>query len=202
MSIGDTINNSAELETELRNMRRTYTKLSQKKPTSENIIKTLKINNAEGAKAHEVFSALNLIARDKTIGGDLVPEVLLCYIRNSHNWTVRSACVEALLSINMERGLQLSRIVLTDPNANLEVKLLTATHMVKAGELEGYSVLREGLNSTKPIEKALARDLLELFRKYDGVRIEATGETIDVQKLVGKVNTESDKTQEQKPSTP
>lgn len=183
---GDTVSKEAERERELRDSRNRYVKIAEKEPTRENLLGSIEVQDAKGKTAAEAIAALHLMALDETTDDTLVPEILRCYENNPKNWTIRSTCARTLLNVKKKEGVKLSRVIFSDPKANLETKLLTSIYMIKVRELDGYAVLRNGLLSSKVVEEKLARDLLGLFREFDGVEIPATKEKIDIERLLAE----------------
>lgn len=184
---GDTINAEAQRERERRDARTRYIKIAEKEPTRENLVASIKVEGARGKAAGAAIAALTLMALDDAPDESLVPDILLCYKNNPKNWTVRTNCARALLHVKKDEGVKLARTILADDNANLETKLVTGIYLVKVDELDGYRLLPEGLLSDKTIEERLARDLLELFRKFDGVKVPATSQTVDIEKVLAEV---------------
>lgn len=186
-SPADTVDEKAARESEMREAKNRYKTYSKKEPTRENLVRSIRVRNATGVRAGETIAALTLMALDEAKDEGLVPDILECFETNPDNWTVRATCARALLNIKKERGVELSRVILSDPKADTETKLLVAIYTVEAGELDGYPVLLDGLLSTKTVEVNLALHLVKLFKKFDGFKIPGTEERIDIEQLLAEV---------------
>jgi hypothetical protein len=186
----DTPTAEAARENERAEHRALFLRSSRVEATQESIGEALLLADARGDVATQVNAALNLIAL-----GDPTEKytsyVLLCYIRNPQNWTVRSTCVRALLRNNEAHGVLLARTLISTADAPLEAKLLSATHLLKSGKLDGYSVLRSGLESDSVVERRLAADLANGFKNFNGQTDPNSGQKIDVDQLLSAIESRS-----------
>ena len=180
---GDTLTEKAARESERAQYRALFSKFSRVAPTPENLREALLQADAQGEVATQVIAALNLISLADP-EEKFAAYVLLSYIRNPTNWTIRGTSVRALLQINESHGVLLARAIFTATDAPLDAKLLVATYLLKVGKLDGYSVLRKGLESGKAIERRLADDLATGFKKFNGQIDPFSGEKIDVEELI------------------
>jgi hypothetical protein len=192
VAVGDSPTEEAARENERAEYRTLFLKASGVAATPESIGEALLLADARGDVSTQVVAALNLIA----LGDPLEKyesSILLCYIRNSQNWTIRSTSVRALLRLDEAHGVLLARALFSASDAPLEAKLLAATHLVKVGKLEGYSILRSGLESEMVVERRLAEDLAAGFKKFDGQVDPSTGQRIDVDQLIKVIESRSEK---------
>lgn len=184
----DAPNKEMAFQAELQEKREFYIKVSGKKPTRENLINSLKIKNADGLKSTEIVMAFNLLEMEKEKDRTLVPEIIKCYNNNS-DWLIHVKCSEMLLDLDEEKGVEMAKKIINDPQANLEAKLSMSKRLVKKGKLFAYPVLREGLTTSNSYRKRMAMELLEKYRPYDGKAWdEKSGKKINIAQLLKDVN--------------
>ncbi len=190
------VNEEAAVKGKLLKMKTYYTSITQKEPTTENLRKSITIQNAHGEKAEEVITALDLITPENKELESVTKDILSCYDRNSDNQLIQNVCADALLRIDKPRGVDLSCKILADTKMKLETRLRAARSLVSAKVLFGYPVLREGLTTHDDYQRTrLALPLLEAFFPYDGAVYGEQGEKIDIHALIAdaKKNTKDQK---------
>jgi hypothetical protein len=184
----DAPNQEMALQAELQERREFYTKVSGKQPTRENLINSLKLQNASGLKAAEIVMAFDLLEMESNKDKALVPEIIKCYNNNS-DWLIHVKCSEMLLDLDEKKGIELAKKIIDDPQLDLEAKLSMSRRLVKKGKLFAYPVLREGLMTSNKWRHRMALELLEEYRSYDGkVWDEKSGKKIDISQLLKDVN--------------
>lgn len=184
MAIADPIDEATAFQNETRKNKAIYTAVSGKQPTFDNLIKSIRMENIKGLHDSEIAQALDLLIMGKGKDQTLVPDILECYNRNS-SWLVRVLCVEMLLNIDEDKGVELAKKIINDPKIELRAKLSMSRKLVAKGKLFAYPILREGLTTTSNYQKRIALELLEQYRSYDGkVWDEKSGEKINVDQLL------------------
>lgn len=149
-----------------------------KEPTNENLLKSLTNENVKGRNNAELIIALKLISLDSQPAA-VAEQILACYERNTY-WHVRIACADALVHVDKEKGIGLSRKIINDPDVGLEAKVLLARDLISVKVLEGYPALKEGLVSSDEHLRDMAMSLLDKFRPYDGAPYGESGQKVDI----------------------
>jgi len=182
---GDYINEQAARNAELEMASKIYKQVSGKEPSLSNIIKSLEIVTAtEKNKKSEVLWALNILLLKEIRTDKIAKKVIKCHNNNLGDWRIRLKSATFLLNIRKDKGVEFLRLILENPTAELAVRLLAASSLVGIGNLEGYSILREGLMSSKFSERRIALSLLKKYLPYDGRQIDSKGIKIDINQLI------------------
>ena len=182
MACADPANEEIAIAQEKKEAADCYFIMTGKKADRANLIQSLSITNAQGQKAVEVATALDLIRLSAEKSPELARNVEACYQQNPY-WLVQVKCVETLSVLDEARADDLAHRILDDSNIELEARLLVAKLELKKGKIFGYPVLREGLMSTNGYQQRIAAELMNEFEKYDGLVYDKANGKIDIQKL-------------------
>lgn len=168
---------------------RSYREITHKDPTYYNLMKSLEIKNADGYSLFEVQDAIDILLLKDIKTREVVDKIIRCHDNNFGNWGIRLKCGEYLIKLDVEKtkGIEFLHLILNDPNMDISARILAADTMIKAGNLEGYFVIKDGLLSKDYGAKINAIWLLKRFVPYDGKLYNEEGDKVDVKGLIDSV---------------
>jgi hypothetical protein len=180
-------------QNELEDSKAGYTKITHKEPTSDNLIKSLRIEfkqkDIQDEQILEVFLTLQILAleKDNMDSDKLTKAIMTSYETNISDPFFRTLCLDALLNINKPKGIDLARKIMDENKLNMDAKLRISTSLVRNKELFGYPVLREGLLIYDDRQrKTQAIPLLKDYFPYDGAVYGEHGEKVDIKALIAE----------------
>jgi hypothetical protein len=190
-SMCDPASPEIERQNALEESQKDYASITGREATPTNLESSLMAGGATGTSAAEVVTALNVIALSNPDPDFLARKVLACYEKNPQNFAVKLKCAKILLGIDKAKGVPIAREILANSNATLETRLLAATYLTNVRELDGYSILPEGLLSSNAVERRVAISLLQRLAKFDFMQVPGTTEKIDVRRLIEKLKSQT-----------
>ncbi|HEV7406481.1 MAG TPA: hypothetical protein VGO11_26255 [Chthoniobacteraceae bacterium] len=191
VSMGDTGSPELARQAAFEEKRQIYAAITGREATPTNLESSLAAGSATGTSMAEVVAALDVMALSNRDPDILARQVLACYERNPRDLEIKLACARTLLGIDKAKGVPIAREILANSNSTLRDRLLAATYLTDVRELDGYSLLPEGLLSSNPIERRVAISLLQRFAKFDSMQVPASTEKIDVRRLVQKLKSQT-----------
>lgn len=178
----------------LRDARKFYRDITKKEPTLQNLIKSIEIKNPVGFESAEIRYALDIFTLKGMKTKEIIDKVIQCYENNLEDETIRLICAEYLVKLNVQksRGIEFLKLMLIDDKVSLSMKILVAGTLVRNGNLEGYSVIKNGLLELYPGGRQNAMWLLKRFVPYDGKVYNEKGDKVDIKGLIESVKDKMD----------
>lgn len=197
MVLADIKEAAASARQQLRESTRFYEQIAGKPPTKDNLAASLAQIRKGSPKAQaEAAMALDVLTLS---GGDTSwakDAIRICYDAKSDGWAVKVSCVQAMLASDRDAGIALGLELVSDKQIGMTPRLFACSSLVAVGCVDGYGVLREGLESSDPQDHVRAISLFKRFISFNGTILPKTGEKIDLKALAeefkGRVDQLSD----------